>query len=338
VSREDYAGYLKGVNAQRERVIRAALEGLPAGRWLLAVSGGRDSMVLLHAMASARRDEVVAVATFDHGTGVHARRAAALVERESERLGFRVITGSAPAGLPFNEGAWRTARHGFLDVRAAELDATVVTAHTRDDEIETVVQRLLRDAGPRGLAGMRGVTAAAAVRPRRARPLLAVARAAIAAYAQVHGVQWTEDPTNAQLDFQRNRIRHEILPALGRARPGFGAWCWALGARAAEWRERMEHLVCGLGVRSVAPGSVMVPVAPVAHCGAGEWAVLWPAIAARAGVVMDRRGTARAAAWAPRAKAGQVVPLSGDARILRTASTFVVQGTTAGVPDYILDQ
>lgn len=335
VGREDYAGYLKGVNAQRERVILAALQGLPAGRWLLAVSGGRDSMVLLHAMASARRHEVVAVATFDHGTGVEPRRAAALVERESERLGFRVITGTAPAGLPFNESAWRTERHGFLDARAEELDATVVTAHTRDDEIETVVQRLLRGAGPRGLAGMRGGTA---LKRRRARPLLAVARADIAAYAQVHGLQWTEDPTNAQLDFQRNRIRHEILPALERARPGFGEWCWALGARAAEWRERMDQLVCGLGVRSVAPASVMVPVAPVEHCGAGEWAVLWPAIAARAGVVMDRRGTARAAAWAPRAKVGQVVPLSGDARILRTASTFVVQGTTEGVPDYILNQ
>jgi hypothetical protein len=66
--------------------------------------------------------------------------------------------------------------------------------------------------------------------------------------------------------------------------------------------------------------------------------VLWPAIAARAGVVMDRRGIARASAWAPRAKAGQVVPLSGDARILRTASTFVVQGTTEGALDYILEQ
>jgi tRNA(Ile)-lysidine synthase len=294
-------------------------------------------MVLLHAMASASAAEIAAVATFDHGTGVHARHAAAQVEREAARLGVRVITGTAPPGLPLNEGAWRAARHAFLDTWAEELDATVVTAHTRDDEIETVVQRLLRDAGPRGLAGMRAVTAAA-FRPRRARPLLTVARADVAAYARAHGVRWTEDPTNATLDFQRNRVRHEILPALERAAPGFGEWCWELGARAAQWREQVDDLVFGLGVHAVAPGSVMVPVGPVEQCGQGEWEVLWPAIAARAGVVMDRRGIARAAAWAPRARAGQVIPLAGDARIVRTASTFVVQGTTAGAPDYILEQ
>lgn len=318
-------------------MVLEALAGMRAGRWLLAVSGGRDSMVLLHAMAAARGAEVAAVATFDHGTGVAARRAAALVQREGARLGLRVIVGAAAPGLPFTEAAWRAARHAFLDVWAEELDAMVVTAHTRDDEIETVVQRLLRDAGPRGLAGMRAVTAAA-FRPRRLRPLLGVARADVAAYAAARGVRWVEDPSNATPAFQRNRIRHEILPALERARPGFAEWCWDLGARAAAWRERVDDLVLGLGVHVVAPGSVMVPAAPVEGCGAGEWEVLWPAIAARAGVVMDRRGIARAAAWAPRAKAGQVIPLAGDARILRTATTFVVQGTTEGAPDYILEQ
>lgn len=331
-----YAGYLKDVNAQRERVVLEALAGMRAGRWLLAVSGGRDSMVLLHAMAAVRGAEVAAVATFDHGTGVHARRAAALVQREGARLGFRTIAGEAAPGLPFNEGAWRAARHAFLDVWAEELDATVVTAHTRDDEIETVVQRLLRDAGPRGLAGMRAPSVA--FRPARARPLLEVARADVAAYATARGVTWVEDPSNASPAFQRNRIRHEILPALERARPGFAEWCWDLGARAAGWRERVDDLVLELGAHVVAPGSVMVPTAPVERCGPAEWEVLWPAIAARAGVVMDRRGIARAAAWAPRAKAGQVIPLAGDARIVRTASTFVVQGTTEEAPDYILEQ
>ena len=100
----------------------------------------------------------------------------------------------------------------------------------------------------------------------------------------------------------------------------------------------MDDLVFDLGVQPVAPGSVMVPAAAVEQCETAEWEVLWPAIAARAGVVMDRRGIARAAAWAPRAKAGQVIPLSGDARIVRTAQTFVVQGTTEGAPDYILEQ
>lgn len=305
-------------------------------------------MVLLHAMAAKRAGDIAAVATFDHGTGVHARQAAALVVREANRLSVPVMSGVADRGLPFNEAAWRAARHRFLDTISAELDATVVTAHTRDDEIETVVSRLLRDAGPRGLAGMRanapvGVLAAGAVGrgSQRLRPLLAVPRAAVAAYARAHDIMFIADPTNADPAFQRNRIRHEILPALEHASPGFAEWCWTLGGSAAEWRARMDDLVLDLGVQLVAPGSVMVPAEPFVRCEEAEWAVLWPAIAARAGVVMDRRGITRAAEWAPRATAGQSIQLSGDAKIVRTASTFVVHGpppgTTGGPSDYILE-
>ena len=308
--------------------VYAAIAALPSGRWLLAVSGGQDSMVMLHAVARARGAEVAAVANFDHGTGDFARRAAAVVEREALRLCLPSVTGVAEPGLPFNEGAWRAARHAFLDAWAAELDATVLTAHTRDDQIETVVQRLLRDAGPRGLAGMRAPTprtgqAGAA----RGRPLLNVPRAALAAYSREHRVAFLEDPSNASLAFQRNRVRHEILPALERATPGFGEWCWSLGERAAAWRDGAERLVDALGVTD-GGAAVVLSAAPLAQCTATEWAVLWPAIAARAGVVMDRRGIERAASWAPRAKAGQTIPLSGDATISRTAATFVVKGTT----------
>ena len=83
------------------------------------------------------------------------------------------------------------------------------------------------------------------------------------------------------------------------------------------------------------------PAEPFVRCEEAEWAVLWPAIAGRANVVMDRRGIARAAEWAPRAKAGQSIPLSGDSRIARNASTFVVHGAPPGTmgaaSDYILE-
>ncbi len=310
--------------------VHAALSELPPGRWLVAVSGGQDSMVMLHAVARARGAEVAAVVNFDHGTGAFARRAAALVEREALRLCLPSVTGVAEPGLPFNEGAWRAARHTFLDAWAAELDATVLTAHTRDDQIETVVQRLLRDAGPRGLAGMR-VSTPSTGRPgaARCRPLLRVPRAAVAAYSREHRVEFMEDPSNASLAFQRNRVRHEILPALERASPGFGEWCWALGERAAAWRDGVERLVDVLGLVVPVATSVVL-AAPLAECGEAEWAVLWPAIAARASVVMDRRGIERAAAWAPRAKAGQAIQLAGDATISRTGATFVVKGTLNG--------
>lgn len=240
--------YLTDVSSERElapaTAVHAALAELPRGRWVLAVSGGRDSMVLLHAMARARGCEVAAVANFDHGTGAFARRAARLVEADAERLSLPFIAGVATEALPRNESAWRSARRAFLDAWAAELDAIVVTAHTRDDQIETVVQRLLRDAGPRGLAAMRAPPPAPGTGDVvRQRPLITVRRAAISAFAHAHGVAFIDDPSNDALSFQRNRVRHELLPALERAVPGFGDWCWALGERAAEWRRGVEALV-----------------------------------------------------------------------------------------------
>jgi tRNA(Ile)-lysidine synthase len=317
--------------------VHAALAALPRGRWLLAVSGGRDSMVLLDAMGSARAHEVAAVATFDHGTGAAARRACALVEREGEARALTVITGRAPARTPRREAAWRVARLTFLEGWARELGATVVTAHTRDDQVETVVQRLLRGAGPRGLAAMRapatlGVHEAEPGAPasgweaRLERPLLAVPRAVVAGYAAVRGVPFIEDPSNTDPRHQRNRVRHELLPALERARPGFGEWCLALAGRAAAWRGEVERFVDALGVTKEAPRTVVVPASPLRALGRSEWAVLWPELASRAGVVMDRRGIARASAWAPGARAGGVVQLSGGARIARTGATFVIRG------------
>ena len=138
-------------------------------------------------------------------------------------------------------------------------------------------------------------------------------------------------------------MRHEILPAFEHAAPGFSEWCWAIGERAAEWREALERLVDGLGVTLVDTESLVLSAAPLDRLSASEWSVLWPALAARVGVVMDRRGIDRAAAWAPRSSPGQAIPLSGEARIERTAQTFVIRsasvraakGTADAATDYI---
>jgi len=320
--------------------IRRAVDALPTGRWLLALSGGRDSMVLLHAMAAGRLEAIAGVATFDHGTGRAATAACDLVVREASALGLRVLRGSALAGLEPSEAAWRGARWAFLYEAAQTLGARVVTAHTRDDQIETVLLRLLRGAGPRGLAGMLATDASnLAPSGSPVRPLLTVPRTAVVAYADAQRVPFIEDPSNETLTFQRNRIRHEILPACERAAPGFGDWCWVLGTRAAAWREEVESMVTALGVRVIDATMVIVPVDAVARLDATGWEVLWPAIAARAGVVMDRRGVVRASRWAPAAQVGQEIPLSGGARLARTRTTFVVhgarQGTVLGSQDYI---
>jgi tRNA(Ile)-lysidine synthase len=320
--------------------VEEAVAGMVPGRWLVAVSGGWDSMALLHALVTRRRDEIAAVATFDHGTGEAAQRAVDLVRSTCVAARVPCRIGRADRKSPPTEAGWRQARWRFLAEAAHEESAVPVTAHTRDDQVETVLLRLLRHAGPRGLAGM-DVAASLAPRTPVERPLLAVPRAEIATYVVRHGIRFEEDPSNATLRFQRNRVRHELLPALERVHPGFTAWCLNLGRRARSWRAEMEAIVDGLDVRVLREGVVAVPVASVAALDASGWELLWPAIAARAGVVLDRRGIARAARWAPGSRAGQQIPVSGGHRVERTARTFVIHramhasGTSLWPADYI---
>ena len=307
--------------------IGLAIDALPTGRYLLAVSGGRDSMVLLDAFTSRRRD-AVSVATFDHATGVASTRAARLVEREAARHSVPVITGRRKDGGPLTEAAWRAARWSFLRRWAAELQATVVTAHTRDDQVETVVIRILRDAGARGLAGM---YAEADI----ARPLLAITRSEISSYAQSRELRFIDDPSNDSMAHLRNRVRHQLLPALERSHPGFSGELLDIARRAADWRIGIEVLVDGLGVNALPAedgtegASIVVPAAALSSLGASAAAILWPAIAARAHVALDWRGTERLAAFTATGTPGGRIPLSGGAEVQRTASSFVLRNCDA---------
>src|SRR5689334_14358878 len=121
-------------------------------RVVLAVSGGVDSMALLDAAADVARDKIV-VATFDHRTGPEATMAANLVSLRCKDLGIQCVRGIASVAAQ-TEAELRAVRWRFLNEVAAALEAHVATAHTADDQIETVLMRTLRDAGARGLAGL----------------------------------------------------------------------------------------------------------------------------------------------------------------------------------------
>src|SRR5437868_2906819 len=180
---------------------------------VLAISGGLDSMVLLTAAAKlgSHSRRKITVATFDHGTGRAAGRAAALVARHAYRSGFVCVNGRA-ATVGKREEEWRRARWQFLEQIAASRRANVFTAHTLDDQIETVFMRILRDAGPRGLAGLYAESEIV-------RPFLNVSRATLTEYASQHRVPFVDDPSNVDRKHLRNRIRLDILPSIVRRNP-----------------------------------------------------------------------------------------------------------------------
>jgi tRNA(Ile)-lysidine synthase len=294
--------------SQVESAVSAALGD--CAHSVLAVSGGLDSMVLLTAAsrlpARARRD--ITVATFDHGTGKAAGRAAALVARHAFELGFRCVNGRAST-IGTREEEWRRSRWAFLRQVADRRGAQVVTAHTRDDQIETVFMRILRDAGPRGLAGLYAESEII-------RPFLEMSRGSLAEYAHLHCVPFMQDPSNADRKHLRNRIRLDILPSIVERNPGFSEELLVLARRSAAWRRSQEDLAGAVEVEPEQDGGLRVSRSSLEGFNADCLRVLWPAIAARARVVMDRRGTHRAAEFTIKGLNGGAIQLSGGVEIL----------------------
>ncbi|HEU4878511.1 MAG TPA: tRNA lysidine(34) synthetase TilS, partial [Gemmatimonadaceae bacterium] len=220
---------------EEARVLNAASSAvLGRARSVLAISGGLDSMVLLDAVAATHTGprSSVLVATFDHRTGDHASRAAKMVEKRALSLGFRCVVGTA-VKLGSRESEWREERWKFLRATAENFKAPVLTAHTLDDQIETVFMRILRDAGPRGLAGLFAESDIV-------RPFLGLRRRELESYAAKRRLSHVEDPSNASRTYLRNRVRHDLLPAMTRVRPGFPSSLLTVARLAATWREELD--------------------------------------------------------------------------------------------------
>ena len=279
------------------------------GRVVLAVSGGRDSMVLLDAAARTSRAAIAAVATFDHATGPAATRAASLVRRRADALGVPVRSARArKAGR--SEASLRAARWDFLEHVAAEYGARVATAHTCDDQLETVLMRILRGAGARGLAGLCAPSPIL-------RPLLGVSRATVATYAAERSVDWVEDPSNESPAFLRNRVRRDLLPALLTARPELRHELLVIGERAAELRRSIDTVIDEMELSRDEEGALSVATTSLSGYDPRELRTLWPAIAARAGVMLDRRGTERLARFTKEAAVADRMQLSGLVDVVR---------------------
>jgi len=301
-------------------------------RVVLAVSGGRDSMSLMHAAAARARSSTACVASFDHATGSHSARAVALAARVAGELGLEVITARATSAGS-SEAEWRAQRWSFLRRVARAHGAQVATAHTRDDQIETVLMRTMRGAGARGLAALEsGAGETHAI----LRPLLALSRADVAAYAARENIEWVDDPSNAHADHLRNRIRRDLLPALARARPSLPNELLAIGARAAQLRGEVERLVDRELRLVYRDGAVLVAREMLLHYDAKALALLWPVIAARAGATLDRRGTDRLITFTTGERRGARMPLSGGFEAVSHRGALIVRRSPPNAPNNVL--
>ena len=186
-------------------------------RVLAAVSGGPDSTALLSILShlSSELQFELAAAYFDHRIRTESVRERGAVERFASSLGIQVFVGSkdvpskARTGRLGLEEAARNERYRFLEETAREYGAgAVALGHTRDDQVETVLHRILRGTGWRGLTGMQ---------PRRGifiRPLLDCGRQELIMHLRSRGISYVIDSSNRNNKFYRNRIRNRLLPYL----------------------------------------------------------------------------------------------------------------------------
>ena len=211
-----------------DRRVREAVAAVPReGAVAVALSGGVDSTVLLHAVATGPAPpRTLRALHVNHGLQAEAGACERHCRAFATDLGvpLAILRGPVPPGNL--EAGARGARYGAW-ARALAADEVLLLAHHADDQAETVVWQLATGRAPVGMPRERPLGSG-----RLVRPLLGVRRETIAEYAGQHGLAWVEDRTNADTAFDRNYIRHEILPRLEARFPGAVT---AIAATAGAW-------------------------------------------------------------------------------------------------------
>ena len=218
-----------GVESCLERY-RAELEAAP--RVLVGLSGGVDSVVLLHLLQRMLDPQKIEALHINHGLSPNALQWQENAQQLCRKLGVRChieqveVSGSGE-GL---EAAARNARYQVFENYLSD-GGLLLLAHHGDDQVETVFYHLLRGSGPRGLAGIperRQLSGGGLLRP-----LLAVSKQMLLDYAQKHELRWDDDESNTQIHFDRNYLRHQLIPPLAKRWPDYlsrvAASAWLCG-------------------------------------------------------------------------------------------------------------
>lgn len=315
---------------------RRSLDGLgvrgTGAHVLVAVSGGCDSVSLLHLLRFAADDTGlrVAAAHFDHAMRPGSDRDAAWVRGLCRAWDVTLIEARAEAP-PRTEEEARDARYAFLRRAQAECGAThLATAHHADDQAETVLFRVLRGTGLSGLAGIPPSDESGLIRP-----LLPFPRAEIVRYARGAGLAWREDPSNAQHGFARNRIRLRLLPWIERhVAPGARRSLVRLAGLAREEAEAWDAVLAPIVaevVREEEGALVLVRERLAAY----DWRIAARVLRValrRLGSAPDRAGTRMALEFISRAPSGRVHTLPGGVRITTEFGLARLERAPGGAP------
>jgi len=337
-------GYNDAMLTGMESILRDQCGLTPGLTVLAAVSGGADSLCLLDVIR--RAGYPVVVAHFDHRLREESEAEAANVQRLAKTLGLPFVVGGADVRehaskmkLSLEEAA-RNLRYAFLFEQARAHRAQAVAAgHTADDQVETILMRLLRGSGLTGLKGMSHRTILEAFDPNipLVRPLLDIWREETLDYCAGRGFSPANDPSNASFNFLRNRIRHLLIPTLETYNPKFReaahraarllqddhrvildavtrAWQDVLVAESAELIAFDAHALLGLprGLQRRLLKRALEKIAP------GEEAAF--------------AAIERAASFLDQAQASGGLSLPGQARLLREADRVYVAARAAVLP------
>lgn len=278
---------------------------VPPGKYVVAVSGGVDSIALLDLLRHQPGMKLI-VAHFDHGIRPDSAKDRRLVQSLAKRYGLPFVYDEGHLGMQASEAAARAARYRFLhEVQRVSGARSVITAHHQDDALETAILNLLRGTGRKGLSALDN-------RPHVHRPLLHIPKRELIAHAQANGLVWREDSSNSDQRYRRNYIRHSILPRLNE----FGrAELWLLISRQREVNREIDELLTGqLHLQDEAGTIDRRFFTQLPHAVSKELLAAW--LRARGLADFDRRALERLTVAAKVAKPGKILDVMGGSSIV----------------------
>jgi tRNA(Ile)-lysidine synthase len=295
----------------RESLSALSLEPAPT---LVAVSGGPDSLALLDLLVFTRDQHRLSllVAHVDHGVAPESVEVVDRVRSAANGYGLPFDVTTLALGAGASETECREHRHRALeDSRLAHGAAYVMLGHSLDDQVETVLMRVLHGSGPAGLAGMAPVAGSLI------RPLLSFRREELAQYLLERGIEWWDDPANRESRHVRSWLRHELMPQIEGRFPDMVRDMVGLADQAAENRAAWDALLDVLPELNWRddPDGGSVAAAVLAGYDSGLAAALVQAAARRFGFPLGLTRAARVVEFAGRGRSGATLELPGGWRV-----------------------